>query len=84
MDELSCNVNKSYIGFSMNGMIINHLMYANDTCIIAASSTALQELLDICADFPFSNVIIFNERKTKYMRVQNKFTEWFICSHSLL
>ena len=67
MDELSCNLNQSYIGCSMNGMIINHLMYADDTCIIAPSPSALQELLDICADFAVSNFIIFNEKKTKCM-----------------
>ena len=49
----------------MNGMIINHLMYADDTCTIAPSPTALQELLDICADFAVSNFIIFNKKKTK-------------------
>ena len=53
----------SYIGCSMNGMIINHLMYADDPCIVAPSPTALQEVLDICADFPVSNSIIFNEKK---------------------
>ena len=42
-------------------------MYADDTCIIAPSPTALQELLDICADFAVSNFIIFNEKKTKCM-----------------
>ena len=67
MDELSCTLNQSYIGCSMNIMIINHLMYAVDTCIIAPSSTALQELLDICDDFVVSNFIIFNGKKTKCM-----------------
>ena len=41
MDELSCNLNQSYIGCSMNGMIINHLMYADDTCIITPSHSAI-------------------------------------------
>ena len=67
MDELSCNLNQTYIGCSMNGTIINHLMYADDTCIIAPSPSALQELLDICADFAVSNFIVFNEKKTKCM-----------------
>ena len=65
MDELSCNLNQSYIDCSMNGMIINHLMYADDTCIIAPSHTSLRELLDICPDFSVSNYIIFNEKKTR-------------------
>jgi len=49
----------------MNGMIINHLIYADDTCIIATSPSALLELLDICSDFAVSNVMFFNEKKTK-------------------
>ena len=31
--------------------IINHLMQVDNTCIIALSCSALQELLDICANF---------------------------------
>jgi len=49
----------------MNGRTINHLMYADDTCIIAPSPSAPQELLDISADFAVSNFINFNEKKTK-------------------
>jgi len=63
MEELSCNLNQRYIGCSMNGMIINQLMYVDDTCIIAPSPSALQELLDICADFDVSNCIVFNQKK---------------------
>jgi len=51
----------------MSSVIINHLMYADDTCIKAPSPTALQQLFDICADFAVSNFIIFNEKKTKCM-----------------
>jgi len=31
IDELSSNLNQSYIGCSMNGMIINNLMHVDDT-----------------------------------------------------
>ena len=48
-------------------MIINYLIYADDTCIIAPSPTSLQGLLDICADFAVSNFIIFNEKKIRCM-----------------
>ena len=52
---------------SMNGMIIKHLMYVDDICIIAHSPSALQELLEICVDFAVSNFITFNEKKKKCM-----------------
>ena len=67
MDDLSHKLNKSRIGCSMNGTIINHLMYADDTCIIAPSPSALQELIHICSEYASSNFILFNANKTKYM-----------------
>jgi hypothetical protein len=73
LDEPSCNLNRSYIACSMNGMIINHLIYADDTCIIATSPSALLELLDICSDFAVSNVMFFLMRKRQSVSVSNQF-----------
>ena len=42
VNELSECLNKSGIGGSMNGTIINHMLYADDICIISLSSTGLQ------------------------------------------
>ena len=42
-------------------------MYADDTCIIASSPSALQRLLNICVAFAHSNFVLFNEKKTKCM-----------------
>ena len=42
-------------------------MYADDTCIIAPSPSALQKLLDICSAFAVNNSVLFNEEKTKCM-----------------
>jgi len=67
MDDLSKILNDSHSGCSMNGTTINHLMYADDTCIIAPSPSALQDLLDICENFALNNFIVFNEKKTKCM-----------------
>ena len=67
MDELSCELNRCNIGCSLNGTLINHIMYADDTCIIASSPSALQRLLNICLDFADSNFVLFNENKTKCM-----------------
>jgi len=41
MDDLSVCLNNNKIGCSMNGVITNHIMYADDTCIIALSPSAL-------------------------------------------
>ena len=57
MDELNCELNRCNIGCSLNGTLINHIMYADDTCIIASSPSALQRLLNICLDFADSNFV---------------------------
>jgi len=67
MDDLSVCLNNSKIGCSMNGVIYNHIMYAEDTCIIAPSPSALHKLLGMCVNFAQSNFVKFNENKTKCM-----------------
>ena len=63
MDELSYEINRCNIGSSLNGTLINHIMYADSTCIIASSPSAMQRLLTICADFADSNFVLFNGTK---------------------
>ncbi len=67
MDELSDILNAHELGCKIKGSVINHLMYADDTCIIAPSPSALQKLLNICSDFAYDNSVVFNEEKTKLM-----------------
>ena len=38
---------------------MNLVMYADDICLMAPSSAALQELIDICYDFSFQNDFFF-------------------------
>ena len=65
MDDLSSALSDSMIGCSFNGVLCNHLMYADDTCIIVPSLSALFRLLKICTEFSKENTIIFNGRKCK-------------------
>ena len=51
MDDISSALNDSMIGCSFNGVLCNNLMYADDTCIIAQSPSALFKLLKICTEF---------------------------------
>ena len=39
---------------------MNHVMYADDICLMAPSPAALQELIDICYDFSVQNNLSFN------------------------
>ena len=48
-------------------MCLNHLIYADDTVLIAPSATALQQLLNICQDFVKENDLELNPSKSKYM-----------------
>ena len=51
IDGLSDILNKSTIGGSLVGKRINHLLYADDLCIVSLSSAGLQHLLSICDQF---------------------------------
>ncbi len=65
MDGLSKALNDSKIGCTINGQVINHLLYADDSCIITPSPAGLQNLLGLCCTFADSSTIIYNELKTK-------------------
>ena len=47
VNELSELLNESGIG----GTLINHMLYADDICIVSLSSSGLQHLLNICGDY---------------------------------
>ena len=44
MNELSCILNKSGVGCHINNNIVNHIMYADDMCLIAPCATSVQKL----------------------------------------
>ena len=67
MDDLSVVLNSLPFGCNMNGVMMNHLMYADDACVLAPSPTALQKLLDACCEFAIDNAIVYNEKKSKCM-----------------
>ena len=58
---LSCNV-----GCYINDMGINHVMYADDICLLAPSASSMQSLLDVCYDYGSDNDILFNPIKSVY------------------
>ena len=47
MDQLSVKLNASNIGGG-GGVLVNHLCYADDICLISLSSAGMQQLLNIC------------------------------------
>ena len=72
MDDLSNILNKSGLGCHLGDVSVNNLLYADDTCILAPSPSALQRLLKLCELFACDNNVIFNAAKTKYMCLKTK------------
>ena len=60
IDGLSDILNKSSIGGSIDGKRINHMLYADDLCIVSLSSAGLQQLLSICDQHCAMHSITFN------------------------
>lgn len=67
IDELSILLSNVNAGCFINNVCYNHLIYADDTVLLAPSATALQQLLDTCCDFIAKNDLQLNAAKSKYM-----------------
>ena len=48
MNRLTDELSNCYSGCYINDKGINHIMYADDICLMAHSGTAMQNLLDVC------------------------------------
>ena len=46
---------------------MNHLMYADDICVMAPTAIALQKLLDVCYEYGITNDLIYNPLKSVCM-----------------
>ena len=67
--ELSVNLSSVPYGCYIN--CINHIMYADDTVLIAPSPVALQKLIDLTGAFFTANGLVINkDKKTKCMAVK--------------
>ena len=51
----------------MGGTIINHMLYADDICIVSLSSSGLQQLLNICHDYCELHDLTFNAETSMCM-----------------
>ena len=58
---------KCKVGCYIDNLCMNHVMYADDICLMAPSPAALQELIDICYDFSVQNYLSFNSSKSHCM-----------------
>jgi hypothetical protein len=72
MDSLSAHLINSGIGCHINNTCTNHLMYADDLCLISPSAKGLQGLVNICESFSHENDLRFNVNKSVCMFIESK------------
>ena len=72
MDDLSNLLRKSRVGCFVNNMCLNHLMYADDSVLLAPSPKAFQSLINICEVYALENEITYNVIKTVCMCIKSK------------
>jgi len=54
-------------------MIVNHLLFADDAVVFAASVKGLQRLLDICSNFAISHNVVLNATKSQCLITKSKY-----------
>lgn len=89
VDGLSDKLNLSNVGIKYNGVIINHLMYADDLVLFVPSSAGLCKLLRICEQIGISHDIRYNSKKSAIMIIRSKLLkdsvlpEFTLCNETL-
>ena len=64
VDDLSQDLAMCTSGCYIDDQCINHVMCADDICLLAPSAIGLQHMLDVCFDFSIRNDIKFNPIKS--------------------
>ena len=67
VDDLSDKLVKSKVGCSKDNLGMNHVIYADDVCVMAPSPADLQELINICYDFGVQNYSSFNSSQVLHL-----------------
>jgi len=72
LDDLSTELNNIKSGCYIGEVLLNHLMFADDSCVFCPSVCGLQSILDVCQAYAESHEIIFNCSKTVCMMFKAK------------
>ena len=64
MNELSGALSHCKAGCYINEQCMNHIMYADDVCVMAPTAIALQKLLDVCFESSIAKDLLFNPVKS--------------------
>jgi hypothetical protein len=71
IDSLSVKLRSVSSGCYINSVSYNHLIYADDTVLLAPSPKALQTLINVCINFAKDHDLVFNTKKTKFMYIKS-------------
>ena len=72
VDDLSHELTLCKSGCYIDDQCMNHVMYADDICLMAPSAIGLQKMLDVCFDFSLRNDIMFNPVKSVCVTFKQK------------
>lgn len=72
MDDLSKYLKACKTGCMIGGILVNHIMYADDLVVFSPSSPGLQQLLNICSGYGFKYDIKYNANKSNVMICRTK------------
>ena len=61
----------------INEQCMNHVIYADDICLLAPSTIGLQQMLNVCFNFSICNDITFNPVKSVCVPFQPKKSKLF-------
>ena len=79
IDDLSVKLLQAKCGCTINGRNVNHLLYADDSVLLAPFPQALQKLLIICEQNATENELTYNVKNTKYVCfISKKLGEMYI------
>jgi hypothetical protein len=84
VDDLSKILNNCYIGCTVNDVLINHLIYADDLVLLAPSAQALQLLVNQCELFAGCHDILYNTKKSVCMCIKPRNFKFDIPNNVLL
>ena len=73
MDDLSIALNACPTGVVVDGICVNHLLYADDLVVFSPSISGLQKLLKLCDEFAVSHDIKYNSNKSTLLIFRGKY-----------
>ena len=77
MDELSVMLSTLNNGSNVNGVIMNHMSYADDSVLLAAR--ALQKIIDACVMYGSDYELKYSFKKTECVCVKTKWLKQLKC-----